>query len=50
MSARYIVRPKADHDLDEQAYYLAGEASPEAVTDSWWRRMRRFLFSQRNLG
>ena len=26
---RYLVRPKADRDLDEQAYYLATEASPE---------------------
>ena len=30
MSARYRLRPKADQDLDEQAYYLATEASPEA--------------------
>ena len=30
MSARhYVVRPKADEDLDNQAYYLATEASPE---------------------
>ena len=29
MSARYVVRPKADQDLDEQAYYLATHASPE---------------------
>ena len=26
MSAVYVVRPKADHDLDEQAYYFATEA------------------------
>ena len=29
MSARYVVRPKADQDLDDQAHYLAMEASPE---------------------
>jgi len=27
VSAVYVVRPKADHDLDEQAYYFATEAS-----------------------
>ena len=29
MSARYVVRPKADEDLDHQAYYLATQANPE---------------------
>ena len=29
MSARYVLRPKADEDLDDQSYYLATEASPE---------------------
>ena len=29
MSARYVVRPKADQDLDDQAYYLATQANPE---------------------
>lgn len=29
MNARYVLRPKADRDLDDQAYYLATEASPE---------------------
>jgi toxin ParE1/3/4 len=29
VSARYVVRPKADQDLDEQAYYLAAQASRE---------------------
>lgn len=29
MSARYIVRPKADADLDHQALYLAEKAAPE---------------------
>jgi toxin ParE1/3/4 len=29
VKARYVLRPKADHDLDQQAYYLATEASPE---------------------
>ena len=29
MSAAYVIRPKADHDLDDQAYYLATEASIE---------------------
>lgn len=31
MRARYLVRPRADNDLDEQAYYLAtkaGESGP----------------------
>ena len=28
MSA-YVIRPKADRDLDDQAFYLATEASPE---------------------
>jgi len=26
---RYLVRPKADQDLEDQAYYYATEASPE---------------------
>ena len=29
MNPRYVVRPKADRDLDDQAYYLADVASPE---------------------
>lgn len=29
MSPRYVVRPKADQDLDDQAYYLATEAGSE---------------------
>jgi toxin ParE1/3/4 len=29
VSARYLVRPKADQDIDEQAYYLATQASRE---------------------
>ena len=29
MNARYVVRPKADQDLDEQAYYFARNATPE---------------------
>jgi toxin ParE1/3/4 len=29
VSAVYVVRPKADHDLDEQAYYFATKAGPE---------------------
>ena len=29
MSARYLVRPKADQDLDDLAYYLGTEASNE---------------------
>ena len=27
--ARYVIRPKADQDLDDQALYYAAEASPE---------------------
>jgi plasmid stabilization system protein ParE len=27
--SRYVVRPKADQDLDDQAYYYATEAIPE---------------------
>ena len=27
--SRYVVRPKADQDLDDQAFYYATEASPE---------------------
>jgi toxin ParE1/3/4 len=27
--SRYLVRPKADRDLDEQAYYYARVASPD---------------------
>ena len=27
--ARYVIRPKADQDLDDQAFYYATEASPE---------------------
>ena len=29
MSGRYFIRPKADKDLDEQAFYLAQKTSPE---------------------
>lgn len=29
MKPRYVLRPKADEDLDQQAYYLATEASAE---------------------
>ena len=29
MSARYVLRPKADQDLRQQAYYLATEAGVE---------------------
>ena len=29
MSAVYVVRPKADQDLDDQAYYLATQAGPD---------------------
>jgi toxin ParE1/3/4 len=29
VSSRYVVRPKADQDLDDQAYYYATEGSPE---------------------
>ncbi len=29
MSARYVLRPKADQDIRQQAYYLAEEASLE---------------------
>jgi toxin ParE1/3/4 len=28
VSAAYVVRPKADQDLDDQAYYLATQAGP----------------------
>src|ERR1700719_2188022 len=28
-STRFVLRPKADQDLDQQAYYLATEAGPE---------------------
>lgn len=27
--ARYVIRPKADQDLDDQAFYYATEGSPE---------------------
>lgn len=30
MKAGYVLRPKADEDLDQQAYYVATEASTEA--------------------
>ena len=29
MKPRYLLRPRADQDLDEHAYYLAREANPE---------------------
>ena len=29
MSPRYVLRPKADKDLDDQAWYLANHASPD---------------------
>ena len=28
MTARYVIRPKADQDLIDQAYYLATQANP----------------------
>jgi toxin ParE1/3/4 len=28
VNARYLVRPKADQDLDDQAFYLATKATP----------------------
>jgi plasmid stabilization system protein ParE len=34
---RYVIRPRADRDLDEQAYYYGTEASPEVG--------RRFLLA-----
>jgi toxin ParE1/3/4 len=37
VSAIYLVRPKADQDLDKEAFYLASEASPEVG--------HRFLYS-----
>ena len=43
MSARrYVVRPKADQDLDNQAYYLATAASPEVGHRFPSLPMRRF--------
>ena len=27
--SRYVIRPRADRDLDDQAYYYATEGSPE---------------------
>jgi toxin ParE1/3/4 len=29
VSARYLIRPKADRDLEEEAYYLATRGSPD---------------------
>jgi len=29
VSARYVLRPKADQDLEDRAHYLATQASPE---------------------
>jgi len=29
VSAIYVLRPKADQDLDDQAYYLATQAGPD---------------------
>lgn len=29
MSVRYVIRPRADEDLEEQAYYYAMRGSPE---------------------
>jgi len=29
VSARYLIRPKADQDLEDQAYYLSTQATPE---------------------
>lgn len=29
IEGRYLIRPKADRDLDDRAYYYATEASPE---------------------
>ena len=29
MSDRYVLRPKAEQDLDDQAFYLAAEAGPQ---------------------
>jgi plasmid stabilization system protein ParE len=43
VSGRYVLRPKAEQDLDDQAYYLAMEA--RSVTNSSLLRMRHSLFS-----
>jgi toxin ParE1/3/4 len=37
VSTIYLVRPKADQDLDDEAFYLASEASPDVG--------HRFLYS-----
>jgi len=29
VSARYLLRPKADQDLDDQSFYLSQQANPE---------------------
>jgi toxin ParE1/3/4 len=29
VNARYVLRPKADQDLNQQAYYLATKSNPE---------------------
>ena len=37
MRRRYVIRPKADRDLDDQAYYLAVQANSDIA--------HRFLFA-----
>jgi plasmid stabilization system protein ParE len=37
VSPRYVIRPRADQDLDDQAYYLATQANPEVAHSVYGR-------------
>ena len=41
MSGRYVIRPKADRDLGDEAYYLATQAGAELGHGFCSLRMRR---------
>jgi hypothetical protein len=41
VNAKYVIRPKADEDLDDQAFYLAEKAGPGRVIDFWSLHTKR---------
>jgi hypothetical protein len=43
VSGSYFIRPKADRDLDDQAFYLATEAILKWATDFSWQRMKHLV-------
>jgi toxin ParE1/3/4 len=52
VTARYVIRPKADQDLIDQAYYLATQVSPGVGTNFLLAAHETFslLATQPNMG